>query len=62
MDLFGKVQTQVIILNRLHATCDVLRKIVRVQSLTLQALDKENILSSHSLIEISKYNAKLYLI
>lgn len=55
MDLFVKVQTQVIILNRLHAICDLLRKILRTQSLTLQALDKENELSSNSIYEISKY-------
>lgn len=56
MDLFVKVQTQVVILNRLHAICDLLRKIMRTQSLTLQVLDKENVLSSHSMFEISKYN------
>lgn len=58
VDLFVKVQTQVIILNRLHAICDVLRKIMRTQSLTLQSLDKENIFSSQSLFEISKYYVK----
>ncbi|XP_015372053.1 PREDICTED: uncharacterized protein LOC107167509 isoform X2 [Diuraphis noxia] len=52
IDLFVKVQTQVIILNRLHAICDLLRKIMRTQSLTLQALDKENVMSSHSMLEI----------
>lgn len=56
MDLFVKVQTQVVILNRLHAICDLLRKIMRTQSLTLQVLNKENVLSSQSLFEISKYN------
>lgn len=60
MDLFVKVQTQVIILNRLHTVCDLLRKILRIQSLTLQMLNKENILSPNSMFEISKYN--LYLI
>ncbi|XP_026819932.1 uncharacterized protein LOC113558639 [Rhopalosiphum maidis] len=54
VDLFVKVQTQVIILNRLHAICDLLRKIMRTQSLTLQALDKENVMSSHSMLEIKE--------
>lgn len=56
VDLFVKVQTQVVILNRLHAICALLRKIMRTLSLTLQALDKENVISTHSLFEISKYN------
>ncbi|KAL4135194.1 hypothetical protein QTP88_006834 [Uroleucon formosanum] len=54
VDLFVKVQTQVIILNRLHAICDLLRKIIRTQSLTLQAQDKENDISSHSMLEIKE--------
>ncbi|KAL5238330.1 hypothetical protein ACI65C_005740 [Semiaphis heraclei] len=54
IDLFVKVQTQVIILNRLHAICDLLRKIMRTQSLTLQILDKENVMSSHSMLEIKE--------
>lgn len=56
MDLFVKVQTQVVILNRLHAVCDLLRKILRTQSLTLQMLNKENILSPNLMFEIGKYN------
>ncbi|KAE9523971.1 hypothetical protein AGLY_015618 [Aphis glycines] len=54
VDLFVKVQTQVVILNRLHAICDLLRKIMRTQSLTLQTLDKENVMSSHSMLEIKE--------
>ncbi|XP_025422652.1 uncharacterized protein LOC112692260 [Sipha flava] len=52
IDLFVQVQTQVIILNRLHAICDLLRKIMRTQSLTLQVLDKEIMLSSNFMFEI----------
>jgi len=55
MDLYGKVQTQVTILNRLHAICDLLRKIIRIQNLTLQALNKKTALSSSSIFEISKF-------
>lgn len=62
MDLFVKVQTQVIILNRLHAICDLLRKIMRTQSLTLQVLAKENELSSNSIYEISEYCVIVFLI
>ncbi|KAF0772458.1 conserved oligomeric Golgi complex subunit 5 [Aphis craccivora] len=54
VDLFVKVQTQVVILNRLHAICDLLRKIMRTQSLTLQTLDKENVMSPHSMLEIKE--------
>lgn len=54
MDLFIKIQTQVTIINRLHAICDLLRKIMRTQSLTLLALNKENILSSTVIFEICK--------
>lgn len=39
--------------------CDILRKIMRIQSLTLQTLDKEIVLSSNSIIEISKYFIKV---
>lgn len=60
VDLFVKVQTQVVILNRLHAICDLLRKIMRTQSLTLQTLDKENVMSSHSMLEISMYKYNLF--
>lgn len=54
MDLFVKVQTQVIILNRLHVVCDLLRKIMRTQNLTIQALNKDSALSSNVIFEISK--------
>lgn len=54
MDLFVKVQTQVIILNRLHVVCDLLRKIVRTQNLTIQAMNKDSVLSSNAIFEISK--------
>lgn len=60
VDLFVKVQTQVVILNRLHASCDLLRKIMRTQSLTLQTLDKENVMSPHSMLEISMYKCNLF--
>jgi len=60
VDLFVKVQTQVVILNRLHAICDLLRKIMRTQSLTLQTLDKENVMSPHSMLEISMYKCNLF--
>ncbi|XP_050439179.1 uncharacterized protein LOC126844805 [Adelges cooleyi] len=53
-ELFLKVQTQVVILNRLHATCDLLRKITRTQSITLQAMDKENIISPNIIFEIKE--------
>lgn len=59
VDLFVKIQTQVSTLNNLNAACDLLRKIKRTQSLTLQALDKEIKLSANSMLEISKYNFKL---
>lgn len=54
VDLFVKVQTQVVILNRLHVICDLLRKIIRTQNLTTLVLDKDSVLSSNSVFEISK--------
>lgn len=54
VDLFVKVQTQVIILNRLHVVCDLLRKIMRTQNLTIQALNKDSTLSPNAILEISK--------
>lgn len=53
-DLFVKVQTQVNLLNKLNATCSLLRKILRTQSLTIQSLEKGYNLSSNSMYEISK--------
>jgi len=34
---------------------------MRTQSLTLQALDKENDISSHSMLEISMYKFNLFI-
>lgn len=56
MDLFIKVQIQVVILNRLHAICDLLRKIIRTQSLTMHILKKDIIISPNLMFEISKNN------
>lgn len=54
IDLFVKVQTQVNLLNKLNATCSLLRKILRTQSLTIQSLEKGYNFSSNSMFEISK--------
>lgn len=34
---------------------------MRTQSLTLQALDKENVMSSHSMLEISMYKFNVFI-
>ncbi|XP_050527726.1 conserved oligomeric Golgi complex subunit 5-like isoform X2 [Daktulosphaira vitifoliae] len=53
VELYAKVQTQVVILNRLHTTCDLLRKIMRIQNLSSNALGKENTLSQNIIFEIT---------
>ncbi|VVC29498.1 Conserved oligomeric Golgi complex subunit 5 [Cinara cedri] len=54
VDLFVKVQTQVILLNKLNATCGLLRKIMRTQILAIQSSEKGYNLSSNSMFEIKE--------